>query len=127
MAEREATPPPMDLASRIRREGHELRDLRARAAAWAALSLGLTLVLSHLGLSYAFRKLTRATPEPVASSPPAPRLQARPREDLQNYLKKERARLESYGWVDRRADVARIPIERAMELVAQGKRAEATR
>jgi len=34
----------------------------------------------------------------------------------------QRARLGSYGWVDRQAGVAHIPIDRAMELVAQGIR-----
>jgi len=33
-----------------------------------------------------------------------------------------RSRLGSYGWVDKRAGVVRIPIERAMELTAQGVR-----
>jgi hypothetical protein len=33
-----------------------------------------------------------------------------------------RERLGSYGWVDRKAGVVRIPIERAMELSAQGVR-----
>ena len=31
-------------------------------------------------------------------------------------------RLGSYGWVDRRAGVVHLPIERAMELTAQGVR-----
>jgi hypothetical protein len=34
-------------------------------------------------------------------------------------------RLGSYGWVDRKAGVVRIPIERAMELTAQGVRPRA--
>jgi len=34
-------------------------------------------------------------------------------------------RLRSYGWVDRKAGVVRIPIERAMELTAQGVRPRA--
>ncbi len=32
------------------------------------------------------------------------------------------APLGDYGWVDRQAGVIRIPVERAMDLVAQGKR-----
>jgi hypothetical protein len=34
----------------------------------------------------------------------------------------QRERLGSYGWVDRKAGVVRIPIDRAMELSAQGVR-----
>jgi hypothetical protein len=33
-----------------------------------------------------------------------------------------RRRLSSYGWVDRRAGIAHIPIDRAMELVEKGAR-----
>jgi hypothetical protein len=34
----------------------------------------------------------------------------------------KRQRLESYGWVDRDARIVHVPIERAMDLVAQGVR-----
>jgi hypothetical protein len=35
---------------------------------------------------------------------------------------RRRERLESYGWVDREKGIVHLPIERAMELVAQGVR-----
>lgn len=35
---------------------------------------------------------------------------------------KQRAVLNSYGWLDERAGIVHIPIDRAMELVAQGAR-----
>jgi hypothetical protein len=34
----------------------------------------------------------------------------------------QRRELESWGWVDRDAGIARIPIERAMDVVARGSR-----
>ncbi|MBI3182775.1 MAG: hypothetical protein HYZ28_11610 [Myxococcales bacterium] len=34
----------------------------------------------------------------------------------------QRQRLESYGWVDRDGGVIHLPIERAMQLVAEGRR-----
>jgi hypothetical protein len=37
-------------------------------------------------------------------------------------LEARRGRLGTYGWVDRKSGVVRIPIERAMELSAQGVR-----
>jgi hypothetical protein len=37
-----------------------------------------------------------------------------------------RSRLGSYGWVDRKGGVVRLPIERAMELSAQGVRPRTT-
>jgi hypothetical protein len=37
-------------------------------------------------------------------------------------LARRRAKLEGYGWVDREKGIVHLPIERAMELVAQGVR-----
>lgn len=48
--------------------------------------------------------------------PPAPRLQVNPDRDIEMLRAAERARLESYGWVDRPGGIAHIPIERAMAL-----------
>lgn len=41
-------------------------------------------------------------------------------EDLTRVTQSADRRLEHYGWVDQPAGIARIPIERAMELVATG-------
>ena len=35
---------------------------------------------------------------------------------------RQRLQLESWGWVDRDAGIARIPIERAMDIVVEGSR-----
>ena len=50
---------------------------------------------------------------------PEPRLQIAPREDLETLRIREEAELNSYGWVDKTAGVVRLPISRAMELLAQ--------
>jgi hypothetical protein len=55
-------------------------------------------------------------------SPPAPRLQARPADDLAALRAREDAALSAWGWSDRRAGLARVPIERAMELVVEESR-----
>jgi hypothetical protein len=51
--------------------------------------------------------------------PPAPRFQENPQEELQELRAKQRAQLEGYGWVNKEAGVARIPIEDAMKLVIE--------
>lgn len=56
---------------------------------------------------------------PNVPLPPAPRLEARPGQTLQELRANEQARLHSYGWADEEAGVVRIPIERAMELIIQ--------
>jgi hypothetical protein len=64
----------------------------------------------------------------VGELPPAPRLQSNPPLDLERMRAEEKTRLETYGWVNREQGIARIPIERAMDLViergllAEGKR-----
>jgi hypothetical protein len=46
-------------------------------------------------------------------------LQADPVADKERQFAAQQQRLNTYGWVDEKAGTAHIPIERAMELVAQ--------
>jgi hypothetical protein len=48
-----------------------------------------------------------------------PRLQISPPAELQAFREREEAQLHSYGWINRTAGVARIPIERAMNLLVE--------
>jgi hypothetical protein len=50
---------------------------------------------------------------------PQPRLQKTPPVDLMGMMQEEQARITSYGWVDKNAGIARIPVDRAMEILAQ--------
>jgi hypothetical protein len=61
-------------------------------------------------------------PAPLVAAPqlpPEPRLQVAPRQELQQLRATEEALLHSYGWVDQSAGIVRIPIERAIELLAE--------
>jgi hypothetical protein len=49
---------------------------------------------------------------------PTPNLQIIPHDDLVALRSREEDELNTYAWIDRRAGVVRIPIERAMDLVA---------
>jgi hypothetical protein len=51
--------------------------------------------------------------------PPMPRLQEYPQQDMRDLREKQQALLNGYGWVNRDAGVARIPIEEAMRIVVQ--------
>jgi hypothetical protein len=55
----------------------------------------------------------------VAVEPPAPRIQASPAADLRDLRAYEDSELHGYGWVDKQKGIVRIPIERAIELVAR--------
>jgi hypothetical protein len=48
-----------------------------------------------------------------------PRLQESPTQDMQSMREETTARLNSYGWVDRQAGIAHIPIEKAIEVYAR--------
>ena len=50
---------------------------------------------------------------------PEPRLEQNEVTELNGFRSQEEERLNSYGWVDQKAGVAHIPIERAMQLIAQ--------
>jgi hypothetical protein len=64
--------------------------------------------------------VTRAAP-----IPPAPRLQPIPGTDLEALRAQKRALLSKWEWTDPSHQFARIPIERAMSLYAQGARVQA--
>lgn len=51
--------------------------------------------------------------------PPSPRLQVNAPRDLADYMKLQQQTLDSYGWVDQKAGVVRVPIERAIDLLME--------
>jgi len=60
---------------------------------------------------------------PIERQFPQPGLQTAPDQDLANALQSERSALSRYSWIDRGRGVARIPIEKAVEIViARGDR-----
>lgn len=59
--------------------------------------------------------VAKETPMPE----PEPALQSNPRIGLERMRTEEEVALTSYGWVDQPAGLVRIPIERAIELMAE--------
>jgi hypothetical protein len=93
-----------------------------------ALVTVVSLVIGALAVGAAAlltpRALLRAEPRGDPRTPVAAvaRSSIRGRARGLEQRREARQRLDTYGWVDREAGVARIPIERAMELVARGVR-----
>jgi len=50
---------------------------------------------------------------------PEPRLERNERTEIRDFRLSEEQTLNSYGWIDEKSGVVRIPIDRAMELLAQ--------
>lgn len=93
-----------------------------------AICLMATLVLlACWGIVRALNTKSKATEQaapPRASKEnafPQPRLETEPSADLSRFNLQESQELNSYGWIDRRAGIVRIPIAEAMsKLLAQG-------
>jgi hypothetical protein len=108
---------------------HEKTDADARPVLRAVVVLVVTTSLVAAGLVYLTRGLVagqRAGDPPQAPLaqaagrlPPEPRLQTHPFADVEALRDSERALLDSYGWVDEKAGVVRLPIERAKELLLE--------
>jgi hypothetical protein len=50
---------------------------------------------------------------------PQPRLERNERLEIREFRQQEEKQLNSYGWVDEKSGIVHIPIDRAMELLAQ--------
>ena len=110
--------------------GHERSDMRPGVVLGGlvllAVTLGLVLFLVSLlegsltGVSLGVSRPTpfvdALTPGPT---PPAPRLEAESGSELAGYRAATDQKLHSYRWVDRSQGVVAIPIDRAMDEVAQ--------
>jgi hypothetical protein len=106
---------------------HEESDVNAWAVGRFGIALLLFCIVTLALLFGLFRYFhTRITevqgPEKAAApsqQPPQPRLLSSEGEELRRVRAAEEQILNSYGWVDTGKGVVRIPIQRAMELVAQ--------
>lgn len=88
------------------------------------------LFVSMLAMWILFIVLEKTIPQVAANAspaavergrviPPAPRLQTNPAGNLPETLEHENSILSTYGWVDKSQGVVRIPIDRALDLVAE--------
>jgi hypothetical protein len=108
------------------------REISVKSIAVTGLVLALIIVASGalmLWMSKGLRSAMKGSdpPPPVLieaqtqQPPPEPRLQTSPEEDMALMLAEEKAALEGYAWVDEAAGVAKVPIARAMEILASGE------
>jgi len=105
---------------------HELSDANIPVLVRFGIGLFLLMVVAMIAMGLLFNYLA-AQPEPPGTVspmaerelPPAPRLQVAPSVDLEQMRAREDEALTTYGWVDREAGTVRIPIERAMDLLAE--------
>ena len=108
--------------------GHETSDLSARNI--ALFGAGLTVLITvALLVCYALVVWMRAS-EARRAGPPSPlavtrepmlgpQLLVEPGQALKAMRQQEEARLKSYGWIDQEKGIVHVPIERAIEMLAE--------
>jgi len=112
------------------RPPHEPTDVDVVAVSKFTLGLTLAVILALAAMWFLFDWFVRsesaetpkATPYAVQNprkEPPEPRLQTQPLVDGQKLREDENAVLSSYGWVDPDKKIVRIPIDRAIDIVAR--------
>jgi len=107
---------------------HELSDLRPDYIALFGIALTAVIVaatvVASLLIHFKAAEFSRQeTPPPRLAQEreaiPGPRLQVGANKDLRQMRGGEDAVLNSYGWVDKDSNIVRIPIQRAMEILAK--------
>lgn len=107
----ESPPPPF---------GHEPATIAARPVLLAASILAVAVLVTVVMLYWSLHRYVMPHQAEVAARrgaiPPLPRLQAHPPEDLAVMRSQQQALLSCYTWLDSTHTVARIPIQRAMDI-----------
>jgi hypothetical protein len=100
---------------------HERRDVQWQPVVIAGSLLGAMTVLALLATA-GFLAHLGDNPAGWPGEPSAgvqdPRLETVPGRELAAYLERQSEELNSYGWVDRSGGVVRIPVERAIDVIA---------
>lgn len=107
---------------------HESSDVNLRALALSGLVMTIGAGMLHIVLwgvysQFEARERLGENPQPQfvdrGENPDVPVLQPDPHEDLLSLRRDEQKALDSYAWVDARAGVVRIPVDRAIDLIAE--------
>jgi len=108
--------------------GYEKSDLKPKPIVIFGVILSLVTILAFVATYGMIRLLgwwerprleTPASPLATRTVPPEPRLQVEAPKELKGLQKAEQEVLTTYAWVSKEAGIARIPIERAMQLVLE--------
>lgn len=109
-------------------KGYETSDVNGRRFAYFMTILAVTTILCAFVALFAYQ-YRRAEPknDPVAivpvmeqrALPPLPRLQERPQIDIEAFREAENQRLTKYAVIDKTAGIVQIPVDRAMEIIAE--------
>ncbi len=105
--------------------GYEKQDVGFRFAITFVMALIAAVIVVLFITVWFYRLVTPAPPQQAQVNPaqrplpPAPVLQANPAVDMQKYRENENRKASTYGWVDRNRGIVHVPVQRAMEMVAE--------
>lgn len=112
----------------IESEPYEQRDLSVRAMTQFLILIFATIIGSVVISYFVFAWIVNV-PEPQVPSvrkesrerqlPPEPRVQGFPMRDWENFYREEIRKTTTYGWQDQTMTRARIPVERAKQLILE--------
>lgn len=118
---------PANAGNSMRR--HEATDANVRAIGKFVVGLFVSLVVILVGVMLIFNyfaahqglgpPVTPFANTRVLPPPGVPLLQPAPPQELNQYRKEQEDLLQTYGWVDQKNGIVRIPIDRAMDLLIQ--------
>ena len=100
-----------------------IADIDVRAVRRGAIAIAGGILFAGLAAWLLLRALgpalnTSPLARPDATFSPSPRLQPAPQPERSAYFAEKARTTGSYGWADREAGIARIPLEEAMRLLA---------
>jgi hypothetical protein len=94
-------------------------DVDSRAVIAVTIGFLVFVALSMAGLFFYLRADAPGALNKVPERQfPEPSLQRAPQNDFKQFEAEQRAALSGYAWIDRNQDIARIPIEDAMRIIA---------
>lgn len=108
--------------------GYEKRDTNVRLLMTYGLILFVIVVVSFVLMHIMFHVIDsdlRASSPPVTPlheadpRPPSPRLRVDGTADYLAIREEETRQLNSYGWTDKANGIAHVPVERAIEMIAE--------
>ncbi|MBK9166098.1 MAG: hypothetical protein IPM24_01400 [Bryobacterales bacterium] len=120
----------MDDTTKHDHTGHETTDISVGAVSRSGLVLAGGVVIVMMLMWFLFDvygaqvRASQEGPQPSTLDnpqvmPPEPRLQALPRVEWSEYKVRQKALVEGYQWIDQQQGMVRIPVDRALEIVAR--------
>lgn len=105
---------------------HEQSDIDVRGVMWGGVAIVAGIMLAVLASYFLWQWWNAPSGAQPLGGPNTgfdfqvapPLLQSSPQQERARYFAEKARLLDSYAWIDRRAGIARIPLEQAMQIMA---------